>query len=98
MSPAKPIKIRPLRGLHPLCPHCNSKGRVRTTKPLTSDYTEIYCVCENCATVWKGALEVLSIINPPLTIDGDLPMVLGNLTSLGVKKPQSLPQPTRSTR
>jgi hypothetical protein len=62
----------------PLCPHCGIRARVRTCKRITTQFTELYCNCPNCGASWRGSVEVINIINPPMrTAEGGV-LVKGN--------------------
>ena len=61
----------------PLCPHCGIRARVRTCKRITTQFTELYCNCPNCGASWRGSVEVINIINPPMKINGKA-VVKGN--------------------
>lgn len=64
----------------PLCPHCGIRARVRTCKRITTQFTELYCNCPNCGASWRGSVEVINFINPPMrTVEGK-PLVKGHYT------------------
>ena len=62
----------------PLCPHCGIRARVRTCKRITTRFTELYCNCPNCGASWRGSVEVINIINPPMRTTEGMPVVKGN--------------------
>lgn len=64
----------------PLCPHCGTRVRIRSVKRITPKFTELYCNCANCGTSWRGAVEVMNIINAPIKTAEGTPLVEGAYT------------------
>ena len=62
----------------PLCPHCGIRARVRTCKRITTQFTELYCNCPNCGASWRGSVEVINFINPPMRSMEGPPVVRGH--------------------
>jgi hypothetical protein len=62
----------------PLCPHCGIRARVRTCKRITTQFTELYCNCPNCGSSWRGSVEVINFINPPMRSTEGHPIVKGH--------------------
>lgn len=46
------------------CPNCGSTAHIRTSRSLSNKSRELYFQCQNpdCETVFKGVLEVVSIV------------------------------------
>ena len=40
------------------CPHCNSRGRVRSSKTVTGQHRDMYYQCSNfaCSHTWRASL------------------------------------------
>ncbi|MBW8469891.1 MAG: ogr/Delta-like zinc finger family protein [Thiobacillus sp.] len=75
----------------PQCPHCLTRGRVRSVRRITNTFTELYCVCPNCCAVWSGSVEAGHFINPPMRRPDGRTLVPGNydFNESGVLVPKS---------
>lgn len=62
----------------PLCPHCGTGAMMRTCKRLSTTFTEIYCICPNCAASWRGSIEAHNFINPPMKDANGQALVMGS--------------------
>lgn len=49
------------------CPHCGSRGRVRTSIEKTATMRELYFYCSEmfCGHSWVASLEAIRTISPP---------------------------------
>ena len=76
----------------PQCPHCATRGRVRSVRRITNTFTELYCVCPNCCAVWSGSVEAGHFINPPMRRPDGRTLVPGNyeFNEGGVLVPKSV--------
>lgn len=75
----------------PLCPHCSTRGRVRSVRRITNTFTELYCQCPHCLAVWSGSVEAGHFISPPARRNDGRLLVPGNYeyTAEGVLMPIS---------
>lgn len=49
-----------------LCPHCNSKSKIRTSRTISSISRELYYQCNNidCGHTWSALLSAIRTIVP----------------------------------
>jgi len=47
------------------CPHCETTGKIRTSKTVTVTYRELYYACPNflCGHTWKASLAFVHTIS-----------------------------------